>query len=134
MSDPLHDVFEILEPPPGGLRELRRRVHGERVPRWTLFGGAALAAAAASLLLVVTPPAHEPGADLAAAMACSDPALASVLCGQRDTLVAVAPGHHDRLAITPVPTSSDSVLFYRVAATNAPLSGEQVRRLDLRGK
>ncbi len=127
MNDPLHDVFEILEPPPGGLAELRRRVHGERAPRWTWIGGAALAAAAASLLLVVTPPAHDPGADLAAAMACADPALASILCDQGDSMVAVAPGHQDRLALVSVPTSSDRVLLYHVASTNAPLERGQLR-------
>ncbi len=131
MSDPLHDVFEILEPPPGGLHELRRRIRGERTPRRAWVGGLALAAAAALVLLVALPRAPDLGGELAASMACDDPALAALLCDQHAPGVAVAPGHQDRLALAPVSTVDDRVLIYRVASSSAPLAAMDVPKVSL---
>jgi hypothetical protein len=83
---------------------------------------------------VVALPGPEPGEELAAALACSDPALASMLCGQRDSMATVAPGHHDRLALVSVPTGNERVLFYRVASAGAPLQQGQIRRIHRRGE
>jgi hypothetical protein len=132
MSDPLHDVFEIHEPPPGGLGELRRRIQGERPPRRAWLGGLAVAAAAtAAVLLLASPGEPEPGAELARHLACAEPALAGVLCGAGAVGATVAPGHQDRLALQAVPSSSERVLLYRVASSSPPLGVEQIPKVDL---
>lgn len=131
MTDPLHDVFEIIEPPPGGLGELRRRIHAERTPRRAWLGGLAVAAAAAALLLVALPRGPDPGSELAERVACADPALAALLCDGLVSGAAVASGHHERLALAPVRSGDDRVLIYRVASSSAPLRTGEVPKVDV---
>jgi hypothetical protein len=131
MSDPLRDVFEILEPPPGGLSELRCQVTAERTPRGAWLGGLAVAAVAALLVVVALPRAPEPGAELAARVSCADPVLASLLCGRVDPGVAVQPAHQARMALQEVPTGSERVLLYRVASSSHPLEAGQVPKVDV---
>jgi hypothetical protein len=130
MSDPLHDVFEILEPPPGGLRELRHRIRAERTPRRAWFGGLAVAAAAAAVLLVTVPRGPDPGSELADRLACDDPVLAGLLCDQHDPMVAVSAEHQARLALVPVASSNERVLIFRVASAGAPLEAEDIRGIS----
>lgn len=129
--DPLHDVFEILEPPPGGIHELRRRVRGEGTPRRAWLGGLALAAATAAVLLVAVPDQPEPGAELAQRLACADPGLSGLLCDHREPGAVVAAGHQGRLALAPISTGSDRVLLYRVASSSAPLQARDIRRVEV---
>ncbi len=129
MSDPLHDVFEVLEPPPGGLAELRHRVRGERTPRKAWVGGLAMAAAAAVVLVVALPRGPAPGDQLAARLACDDPTLAALICDRAVPGARVSPGHHDRLALAPVPTADERVLLFRVASNSTPLRSEDVPKV-----
>jgi len=128
--DPLHDVFETLEPPPGGLYELRRRVRGEGTPRRAWLGGLAVAAVAAALWVVATPPVIDPGDIQATQLACGDAALAGLLCDTPEQGASVAPGHQHRLALEAVSTGSDRVLLYRVASNSEPLEAAQIRRVE----
>ncbi len=131
MSDPLHDVFEILQPPPGGLAELQRRVQGERTPRRAWLGGLALVAAAAAVLVVASPRTPEPALELADQLACADPALAGVLCAGGEPGAVVSPSGADRLALALVPNANDRVLIYRVAGAGAPMRAGQITRAQV---
>ena len=131
MTDPLHDLFEPLEPPPGGLVELRRRIRGERAPRRAWLGGLALAGAAVAVLLALPARSPEPGAALAEQLACADPTLASVLCARHEPGVTVSRGHMDRLALSALTSGDERVLIYRVASIGTPLAAEQIPEVEL---
>jgi hypothetical protein len=125
MSDPLHDVFEIHEPPPGGLAELRRRVRGDGHPRRAWLGGMAVAAGAVALMVTVL---HQPdpGVELARGLACGDPVLSGLFCGAPEPGATIQPAHRERLALRPVPVLNDGVLVYRVASAGQPLAADQI--------
>ncbi|MFH1463386.1 MAG: hypothetical protein ABIO70_03270 [Pseudomonadota bacterium] len=125
MNDPLRDVFVPLEPPPGGLQALRARLHGERTPRLAWAGALAVAAAAAALVLALPRP-QPAGRALAEGWACGDAGLAPMLCEARLEPVRVPPAERGRLALVATPSADPGVLIYRMAATNPPLSVEEI--------
>ncbi len=121
MRDPVQQVFEVLEPPAGGLAELRLRIAAERTPRRAWFGGLALAAAAAVALVVARPPTQEPGGELDPGLLRSEPTLAILLSEPQVEPVIVRPGQAGRLALRRVELPDAQVVYYRVAGANAPL-------------
>ncbi len=127
--DPLEQVFEPLEPPPGGLAELRARLQGERPPRWPWLVAPSLAAAAAAALLLVGVPEQTAGAELADQWAASDPMLAAALGRERAEPVSVAAGHAGRLAVERVGMDDERVILYRLVGANAPLGAGQIRKV-----
>jgi len=122
------DLFERLEPPPGGRQALRERLSrepGRRRRRAAAITFSAAAAAIATVLLLWlgrgddrrTTAAHRPATtpDLIQ-RSHAHPALAGINEPMWDEPVSVATDKRDRYAVRRVATKSTQVVFYMVAA------------------
>jgi hypothetical protein len=127
MPDEPETFFETLEPPPGGVAELRHRLRHEprRRRRRVAALGLAVAAAVAGLLLAVHGRvARFPGP----LVANFDPALVSL--GLQDAPsepAVIPPDMKDRMALQRVPLQSDRVIFYYVAVLPDSHNDEESR-------
>lgn len=113
----IDDVFEVLDPPPGGLAALRAAIADDAAPRWgwLVGGGVALGLAAAAALVVVWPgPARSPWLDRA--VAAHDPGLAALGVGEAAAGLSLAEGAGSVAAVARVPVEVQGVVFYRVVA------------------
>lgn len=118
--DDLDPVFRRLDPPPGGLADLRRRLAAERsaeasARRWRGPLMIAGLAAAALVVIAVLPRAPAPRAGwLEDATAAGDPALAALGLAPAPTApVTLAPGA-GLAAVQRVETATPGVVYYRV--------------------
>jgi hypothetical protein len=116
MSDERRPLFEPLEPPPGGLGALRRRL--ERDSRRRFYARQAVLATAGASLIVgfVVFLALGPGGS----PAMDDSAFAFTrisfgLSPAPSEPVSLREGESSRAAVKRVPLDSDRVVFYRVA-------------------
>jgi hypothetical protein len=115
------DVFERLDPPPGGLAELRERMTARPSPSFLrgrhLFPVAAALAVAAVVLLVWS--RRDPTPDLVSA-ARERGGLEQVTLGLAPapaTSASVTDDERATTALTEVPTSNRTVAFYWVSST-----------------
>lgn len=121
MSESEQDrLFELLDPPPGGLIRLRAGVGAERRRRFrnrSLAAGLATAAAALLALFLVpgtAPPTPLPGLE-------SD--LLAVKLGLAEApteVVSIRPDLRREYAVRQVPTSDERVVFYMVGSRQSP--------------
>jgi hypothetical protein len=110
-------LFEVLEPPPGGLARLRARIEAhERSMRRTglLFGAAGLAAALLLItVLLLAPPAHR------ALLHGAEGDLLAIrlgLAAAPEEPVTIPPALRGSYAASRVPTSDDRVTYYRIGS------------------
>ena len=116
------DLFQVHEPPPGGLEDLRRRIGSQtagRHPRFPLLVSAGLAAAAAALAALLLVPAMirhgqpDPLARLASLH--EDPSMVRFgLTDMPDEIVTLPRRDRGRIAVLPVSVGSEEVLLYWV--------------------
>lgn len=117
-------LFARLEPPPGGLADLRRRIAAEEAAqarlrgwRWAV-GGLATAAAVVALALLSTRPPAPTWVD-APALA-GDPGLVALGRGPAPREpVTLAPDAGPGAALRRVETATPGVVYYRVMAAPA---------------
>ena len=131
-------VFEELDPPPGGLADLRERIAQQEEPRerrslrpalrWTAGFGALVAAAAVLLLIIATrsqidnsPEAEIPSPLRIGALANSHPALVSHgLAPAPEQPVIIASSQRQAMAALQVPLDRQDVVFYWVSSAQPP--------------
>jgi len=126
------EVFEELEPPPGGAARLRRRLERERVrpgvPRALLPMTAAATAVAATIvwLALGSAPqrtrlaAPEQRRELAELLSSHPATVALGMASNPAEPVVVREDARQRYAVTRVATPSDDVVFYWVASSEEP--------------
>jgi len=119
------DLFERLEPRPGGLAALRRRLDGDEARRSRGLRVAAVAAVAAAVavLLVVWmwPTATWPPRARASTRLAAHPAAVGLgFAPAPAEPVTVMPGSRAEVAVSRVPTSDERVVFYWVATADTP--------------
>ena len=127
----LTDLFRALEPPPGGLAELRRRLPGEQRPGFLLraarWGVAGAAAAAAVIVLSV-----QWTRDERLRLAYPDSSRPSLMrIGVVDlptTAVSLPPAQRSRQGLVEIPVERDGVRAYWVQSL--PLSPLSASTLD----
>ena len=124
MLDDLETLFKKLEPPPGGIAGLHRRLQYEPRRRRTRVAALGLAGAVAVVGLLLTvhrrvaPSDKPPVADF-------HPALVSL--GLQDAPrepAVIPPSMRHRMALLRVPLESDRVVFYYVAVLPATSSDQ----------
>jgi hypothetical protein len=124
-------VFEELDPPPGGLEALRRRLHQasaleSRARRRVRRTRLAVAAAAACLVIWLAIPGSWPldqgPSSLQLELASEgNPALVRLgLAAPQDEAVVVPVGVRHRIAVEQVTTGDPDVIYYRVAVLSRP--------------
>jgi hypothetical protein len=107
VNEELRDVLPLLEPPPGGLERLRRRLDADARARARWRAGAVGVALAASVVIGVLWPRHVESSFVA-----SDFVLIAARGGLLgDVVTSVEPG---RLAVERVPIEGDAVVYYRL--------------------
>jgi hypothetical protein len=110
-------LFEVLEPPPGGLASLRERIR-QRARRRSrarraAAGVAAVAVLAFAALLLHGPPREE---SLPPGFGSSLWAIGLGLADPPSDPVSVPPDARDHQAVLRVPTTDDRVVFYLVGS------------------
>ncbi len=115
-ADP-RPLFEVLEPPPGGLTRLRARIGRERrrrVRRWSL----AMAAAALALAALTAPllPRGDAGPWAPGAPDVDALALQVGLGEPPAETVSIRPDLRRRYAVREVPTTDERVVFFMVGS------------------
>lgn len=127
MSDPDQErLFELLDPPPGGLARLRaglRADRGRRVRNRSLAAAVATAAAAALLAVFLAPdegaPSRLPGLEsdlLAVKLGLAEPPA---------EVVSIRPDQRREYAVRRIPTSDERVVFYVVGSRREPEAREE---------
>ncbi len=110
-------LFEMLDPPPGGLTRLQARIRGERrrkIRNWTLATAAAGIAAIGLAVLLLLPNGGElpllPGfeSDLLA--------IQLGLIEAPEESVSIRPDLRNEYAVLEIPTGDDRVVFYMVGS------------------
>ena len=114
MRQGLEDVFDRLEPPPGGEALLLSRIRASTPRRraWVWGGVSFAAAAACGLFLLLRPPSSAPITD--------NPALARF--GMLDPAadgIQILPASRGVAAAIPLPSSDPNVLIYAVAVVGS---------------
>jgi hypothetical protein len=119
-------LFELLDPPPGGLTRLRAGLRAERRRRTrnrTLAGALATAAAAAILLVLLVP-----GGGARTPLPGLESDLLAVRLGLAEApeeVVSVRPDLRREYAVRQVPTSDERVVFYLVGSRETPAPREE---------
>jgi hypothetical protein len=114
------ELFERLEPPPGGLASLRARMAAprRRRPSRARVGAVlAFAVAAAALVLVVASRGRAPDLVAAARQRGGTPEVALGLAPMPAAVVAIDPAERATSALAEVPTTDPNVAFYWVSST-----------------
>ena len=125
MKDRFIRLFEELEPPRGGLADLRARIETDRrrrVRRWQLQGAAAAAAVLVVAVLVFFPPSDRP----APLVAEFSPSLIRFGLGDAPAEPVTIPiGNRGEMAALRVPVDDQRVVLYLVAPSQVePEEGE----------
>jgi hypothetical protein len=114
-----HGLFEVLDPPPGGIAKLRERLDADdrsmsRVKRFAFVAAPALAIAAAVLLVMNQPRVPDLVGAAKAHGGVDEVALG--LSNAQQASVVIAPTSNNA-GLVPVKTENPNVSFYWVATT-----------------
>lgn len=111
------EIFEKLEPPPGGLAALRARIHAPRPTRARRVLVPAFAVAAAALVLVVLSRDRAPDLVSAARQRGDTAEVTLGLAPMPAAAVAIDPEQRATSALAEVHTTNPNVAFFWVSST-----------------